>query len=347
MPTQQVKLAIQSREAGARIPARTVADRLYSLQAVLLHIGDYLTGSDFRQRGGSPAAVRNKCTLYVAEVAIGSFTAALELAPQAHATEGEAGLGEASVATLKDLVSTIESSTEVESRIDSIITDPRHRTRILADLLDVWPDEQEGLSVGMDFPGPSRSPLSPIRRLVLEGLIGRQRDSEQASVKGVLGTAHVTPGEPYIRLTGPDGNITCRMTKEQRENASRLLGRPAIVYGRAEFDSAGNVREIETVDRIEPFRELTMQRLFSGDRELVLRQPVSASIDYRDDQWVAANDDLGIVATDSDYDSCLRAFQDEFFFAWNEYGNAEDATLTVGARDLKRALRGFVHGEAP
>ena len=325
-----------------------MADRLYRLQAALLHIGDYLTGSDFRQRGGSPAAVRSKCTLYIAEVEMGSFKADLEVAtPQPQSTDGEPGLGEAAIAKLSEIISTIEESPEVESSIDSTVTDPRHRTRILTDLLEVWPDEREGLDVRMAFLGSSQSSLSPIRKLVIQGLISRQKDAEQASVKGILGTAHVTPGEPYIRLTGPDGNIRCRMTSQQRESASQLLGRPAIVLGQAEFDSAGNIREIESVDRIEPFRELTLQRLFSGEEEMVLKEPVTVSIDYSENQWIASNDDLGIVAMDPDYDNCLKEFQDEFFFAWREYGKADDSLLTVGARDLKRTLRTLVQGGVP
>jgi hypothetical protein len=345
MTPQRVELSIQSDESESRIPARTVADRLYSLQAALMHIGDYLTGSDFRQRGGSPAIVRKKCTLYVAQVAVGSFSAGLELPAQPPATDGELGLGDASVAKLRELVSTIEGPAGIESRVDAAIADPRHRTRIMKDLLDVWPDEGEGLAIQVAFPGQAQSQLTPNGRLVLEGLLARQRDAEQASVKGILGTAHVTPGDAYIRLTGPDGRITCRMTNEQQEAARRLLGKPTIVYGQAEFDSAGNVREITSVDRIEPFRELTLLRVFSGEDELVLRQSVSVGIDYAEDRWVASNDDIGIVAMEVDYDDCLRSFQDEFFFAWREYGRADDSTLTEGARELKRALLSLVQGE--
>lgn len=344
MTPQRVDLTIRSDAASEMIPARTVADRLYSLQAAVFHVGDYLTGSDFRQRGSSSGIVRRKCTLYISSVALGSFTASLDLAAQTPTTDGEPGLGEASIAKLQELVWSIEGGGGIESRVDSAVTDPRHRTRIMKDLMDVWPDESEGLQVEMGFPGQAARPLTPSGRLMLEGLLSRQRDAEQTSVKGILGTAHVTPGEKFIRLTGPDGRVTCRMTSEQQESASRLLGRPAIVYGQAEFDSAGNIREIATVDRIEPFRGLSLQRLFTGEEELVLRQPVAVSIDYRDDQWVAENDELGILAIDEDYDDCLRSFQDEFFFAWREYGNADDASLTVGARDLKRALRALVLG---
>ena len=345
MTPPRVNLVIRTSQGEEKIAARVVADRLYSLQAALLHVGDYLTGNDFRQRGGSSGVVRQKCTLFVSSVSVGSFSASLDLAPQLPTADGEPSLGEASVSKLHELISSIESPAGIESRVDEAITDPRHRTRIMKDLIEIWPDEREGLSVEMAIQGQAPRPLTQIGRLVIEGLLARQRDAEEASVKGILGTAHVTPGEKYIRITGPDGRITCRMTSEQQESASRLLGHPAIVYGQAEFDIAGNIKEIASVDRIEPFRSLTIQRLFSGEEELVLRNPVSVAIDYREDQWVAENEELGILAMDEDYDDCLGSFQDEFFFAWKEYGTADETTLTAGARDLKLALRSLVLGE--
>jgi hypothetical protein len=346
MPTRSLDLVIRTSDPGQKVQVRTVADKLSRLQTALLHIGDYLTGSDFRARGGSTELVRRKCTLFVSNVSIGSFSATLELEPAPSVTSGELGLGEEAVAKLQEIVSLVESEQEIESRVDLSVTNPRHRTRIIKDLTDLWPEERDRLAVEVSFPGEVAAPLTPTGRLVLEGLLSRQRDAEQISVKGVLGTAHVTPGEAFFRITGPDGRITCRITKEQQESAGRLLGKPTIVYGQAEFDSAGNVREITAVDRFEPFRELTLQRLFKGDTELVLRQPVSVAIDYNDDLWIAENDDLGIVAANEDYDVCLQDFQDEFFFAWEEYGRAEDSQLTVGARNLKRSLTELVLGEA-
>jgi hypothetical protein len=261
-------------------------------------------------------------------------------------TEGEPNLGEEAVAKFQEIVALVEREQDIESRVDLSITNPRHRTRIIRDLRDLWPDEREQLDVKVSFRGQEASQLTTTGRLVLDGLLYRQPDPEQVSVKGILGTAHVMPGEAFFRITGPDGRITCRITKEQQESAGRLLGKPTIVYGQAEFDSAGNVREITTVDRIEPFRELTLQRLFKEDTELVLREPVTLSIDYRDDLWVAENDDLGIVSTGEDYDACVQNFQDEFFFAWEEYGRVEDSQLTVGASNLKRLLVGLVQGAA-
>lgn len=346
MPSRSVDLVIRTSDPSQKVQVRAVVEKLDCLQAALLHLGDYLTGSDFRARGGSTELVRRKCTLYVADVRIGSFGATLELEPSMATTEGEPNLGEEAVAKFQEIVALVEREQDIESRVDLSITNPRHRTRIIRDLRDLWPDEREQLDVKVSFRGQEASQLTTTGRLVLDGLLYRQPDPEQVSVKGILGTAHVMPGEAFFRITGPDGRITCRITKEQQESAGRLLGKPTIVYGQAEFDSAGNVREITTVDRIEPFRELTLQRLFKEDTELVLREPVTLSIDYRDDLWVAENDDLGIVSTGEDYDACVQNFQDEFFFAWEEYGRVEDSQLTVGASNLKRLLVGLVQGAA-
>lgn len=208
VPAGRIGITLRSNDPAEGISARTVADRLNALQAALIHIGDYLTGSDVPQRGGSPTAVRKKCTLFIASVSLGSFTAELEVPPQPLAPDGDPGLGEASIAKLKEIVLEIEQSPDAASGIETYLTDRRHRARILGDLLNVWPDDGEKLTVEMKLPGVDSAPLSPTWRLALQGRIMRQPPAEQTSVKGILGTAHVTPGAPYIRRTGPDGRIT-------------------------------------------------------------------------------------------------------------------------------------------
>jgi hypothetical protein len=346
MPTPGLKLTIRASDPSQKVQVRAVADKLGRLQSALLHVGDYLTGNDFRTRGGSTELVRRRCTLLISEVRMGSFEATLELEPFQPTASGGPSLGEESIHKLREVVALVESENAIESKVDQSITEPRHRTRILKDLRDLWPEEEDKLDVEVGFDGAPQSRLTPPGKLVLEGLLSRQRNAEQVSVKGVLGTVHILPGDPFFRITGPDGRVTCRMSEEQREDARTWLGKPAIVYGQAEFDSAGNVRQMTSVDRIEPFRELTLQRLLRGDDELVLRIPVAISIDFRDSMWVSENEDLGIVCVSEDYDECLQNFQDEFFFAWKEYGSADDSTLTVGARDLKRALTHLVRGDS-
>ena len=310
-----------------------------------MHLGDYLTGNEFRARGGSTDYVRRRCSLFLSDVRLGSFVSTLELSPVGGTVEGGPDLGQEALAKLREVVDLVEAGEGVAPRLSGSLSDPRHRTRIIKDLREVWPEESEHVELQVSFAPTASSRLTPTGRLLLDGLLSRERDAETMQVKGVLGTAHAVPGESYVRLTGPDGNITCHITPEQLESARGLLGRPTLIFGEAEFDLAGNVREVENVARIEPFTETSLQRLFKGDRELALREPVSISIDFQGGRWVAENSDLGILCSDEDYDECLAAFQEDFFFAWDQYGAVPDSDLTLGAKDLKRALRELVEGE--
>lgn len=342
---RRFELVIRTTEPGQKVPVRLIVEKLDRLQAALIHLGDYLTGSEFRARGGSTDYVRRRCSLFLSDVRLGSFVSTLELSPVGGTVEGGPDLGQEALAKLQEVVDLVESGEEVSPRLNGSLTDPRHRTRIIKDLREVWPEESERVDLQVSFPGSDFARLTPTGRLLLDGLLSRERDAETMQVKGVLGTAHAVPGESFVRLTGPDGNVTCHITPDQLEIARSLLGRPTLVYGEAQFDLAGNVREVENVGRIEPFVETSLQRLFRGDRELALREPVSISIDFHDGRWLTENSELGISCSDEDYDECLGAFQDEFLFAWDQYGNAADSDLTVGARELKRALREIVEGE--
>jgi hypothetical protein len=134
------------------------------------------------------------------------------------------------------------------------------------------------------------------------------------------------------------------MSAEHEAAARRYLGKPVMVYGEADFDAAGNPREMVNVTKIEPFSEIQVQRIFSTDTELKLSSPLTVAVDFRDDHWVMEHEDLGIIATDSDYEKCFRDFNDEFLFVWNEYGNADEAALTSGALELKKKIISVVRG---
>ena len=255
--------------------------------------------------------MRRRCSLFLSDVRLGSFVSTLELSPVGGTVEGGPDLGQEALAKLREVVDLVEAGEGVAPRLSGSLSDPRHRTRIIKDLREVWPEESEHVELQVSFAPTASSRLTPTGRLLLDGLLSRERDAETMQVKGVLGTAHAVPGESYVRLTGPDGNITCHITPEQLESARGLLGRPTLIFGEAEFDLAGNVRKVENVARIEPFTETSLQRLFKGDRELALREPVSISIDFQNGRWVAENSDLGILCSDEDYDECLAAFQEE------------------------------------
>ena len=92
----------------------------------------------------------------------------------------------------------------------------------------------------------------------------------------------------------------------------------------------------------ESFFRFEFDRIISGNRELQLAEPITATIVSRGDICVMENKELGIISMSTDSDKCLEDFKDEVFFIWSEYGKAEDDKLTDGAKELKRRFLRYV-----
>ena len=169
------------------------------------------------------------------------------------------------------------------------------------------------------------------------------------------------PGERILDVGCGDGALTQRLVDAGAEvvgvDTSDSLLAAALERGLdvrrmdgqdlqfdAEFDAVGGVKEIVSVTRLERLHEVSFNRIFKDDRELALKSPIRAFVDFVEGMWTMENEDLGIVASGEDYESCLADFQDEFFLAWDEYAHEDDDTLTEDARLLKQRILLLVRG---
>ncbi len=327
---------------GRPIPIANAAEFLNQLQNLVNHIGDYLTGSDYRSRGHSPDFVRKRCSLVFKNVEVGSFKAQLELEDDQRVLEGYATVGEASIQTFYDLLAKVTGEGELEDSMNNMIQHPLHRSRIVEDIYKMWPDEHGVYRIKFRTPRAELLELNPGHKLTIEGLLSRFRTRKVSSVKGVLSMIEVAPKEKVIRVIGPDGRIKCIFPKEQEETAIRLLGKPVLVYGEANFDADGNVREIAEVSQIKPFSHLELLRIFSNAEELQLSQPLVVAVDYRDNMWVMENEELAVSSIAIEYEECLRDFNSAVLMVWKEYAKADNKELTKDAIELKRKILQYV-----
>ena len=255
---------------------------LEQIQSSINHIGDYLTGSDYRNRGHSPESVISRCNLIFKKIEIGSLTIEVELEDKQTALEGEA-LGEASIKKFYEIIEKISAGL-LEEDLKKMITHPLHRSRIVEDIYKIWPDENNGYIVGILAPLVQPVELKPTLKLVVEGLLSRFRTREIKSVKGILGPVQLMPNRKIMRIVGPDGQIRCYFSKEKEELAKKLIGKPVIVYGQGIFDASGNVIEITDVAQLKQFTDIELQRILFEDKEIQLLEPILIGIDYRDDR---------------------------------------------------------------
>ena len=95
------------------------------------------------------------------------------------------------------------------------------------------------------------------------------------------------------------------------------------------------------------FSQIDFYRIISDKKELRLVEPITAMIVFRENRCIMENKEIGIISVSTDYDKCLKDFNDEVFFTWNEYGKADDDKLTDDAKDLKNKILRHVRGQVP
>jgi hypothetical protein len=346
MRRRQVELVIQSSGESKNVPVAVVVEKLRQFQASITHAGDYLAGGTFRRSGPSQESVSERCALVVTKASTGSFRATLALQDTQTTLGDHETLGEEAMDRIALIANCVEEGKEVERRLGEIIPDPQHRARIIDDLCGVWPTEGERVKVSLAIAGSGVPELTPRGQLVMKGVLTNleRQGARAASVRGVLSIMSVDPSPQVLKVVGPDGSIRCTYGKEFMETAKSLIGRAATVYGEAEYDAKGQVREIVNVTKLERFDEVTIQRAFEVGRELVLKNPLPLAVEYIDGLWSMECEDIGLLATAEDYDDCLQRVQDYLFFLWDEYAQEDDSKLSPGAKKLKTRLLALVRG---
>src|SRR6266487_1711984 len=174
VPVRSFGFKIASTDAGKKVPVRTVVEKLDRLQMALIHLGEYLTGSDFRARGRAPESVRSRCALVISDVRIGSLETTLELEDPQIALGGPT-LGEEAIEKLMELAQSVEQADDVGSRLNEMLKHPLHRSRILQDLKNVWPETDGPIELELDPHDGPASKLTARGRFVLEGLVSMMK----------------------------------------------------------------------------------------------------------------------------------------------------------------------------
>ena len=90
----------------------------------------------------------------------------------------------------------------------------------------------------------------------------------------------------------------------------------------------------------QPAYLFALDHVTNGDKILSFAEPIIANVFFRDNVYSCQNEELSIVAISPKLEECIKDFEDEILFVWNEYGKDEDAKLTSDAKELKgRILR--------
>ncbi|MCW4024700.1 MAG: AbrB/MazE/SpoVT family DNA-binding domain-containing protein [Candidatus Bathyarchaeota archaeon] len=87
---------------------------------------------------------------------------------------------------------------------------------------------------------------------------------------------------------------------------------------------------------------IALDHVTAGDKILSFAEPIVANVSFRGNVYSCQNEELGIVAVSPKLEECIKDFEDEIIFIWNEYGKEDDAQLTSDAKELKRRILRFI-----
>ncbi|MFA7304595.1 MAG: hypothetical protein WC015_08845 [Methanoregula sp.] len=102
---KKIDIIIKSEKVpGAPIPAMVVAEKFQSLQNLLYVIGDFLEGKKYRTGGDFPNSVKDRFTLVVRDLKMGSVDVNLGLADAQQGLPDQATLGEQTIGLTNEVV---------------------------------------------------------------------------------------------------------------------------------------------------------------------------------------------------------------------------------------------------
>jgi AbrB family looped-hinge helix DNA binding protein len=87
---------------------------------------------------------------------------------------------------------------------------------------------------------------------------------------------------------------------------------------------------------------IALDHVTTGAKTLSFTEPLIASVSFSDNVYSCKNEELGIVAVSPKLEECIKDFEDEIVFIWNEYGKEDNTKLTNDAKELKKRILGYV-----
>ena len=164
---KKIDIIIKSEKVpGAPIPAMVVAEKFQSLQNLLYVIGDFLEGKKYRTGGDFPNSVKDRFTLVVRDLKMGSVDVNLGLADAQQGLPDQATLGEQAIGLTNEVVHIAQTEDDISAKIFERIPDEPRKFRLIQKLDHLWPDNRSLYSVDIGL-GQSR-PLHLLELMKLD-----------------------------------------------------------------------------------------------------------------------------------------------------------------------------------
>jgi hypothetical protein len=333
---KKIELTIKSiKVPGAPIPAMLVAEKFQSLQNLLYVVGDFLEGNKYRTGGDFPNSVKEKFTLVVKDLEIGSVGATLGIA------DTQSGLfpqfptfGERAIELANEIVHIAQSDNNIVEKVAEKIPDEQHAYRLIQEVDHLWPDKRSPFSVRLGFGQPRSFQLNPSRKPMIQQALRKIPESTEKTIVGRLIQIRVDK-KHECRIDTPEGEFSCHYSHEMEKAMKNYVGNVVSIIGQM---AEKNKIEISSEKSIQQLPNLPLQELNFKNRRIFLNEPILLEVQFEADEYILTNDLFQLLATASSLKLGIQGIEDELAALWDEYVEVDPDTLTQDAIDFRSKL---------
>ncbi|ACL16267.1 hypothetical protein [Methanosphaerula palustris] len=337
--TKKIELTITSTgDTNSPIPALLVAEKFQSLQNLLYVVGDFLEGNKYRTSGDFPKSVKERFTLVVRELKIGSVGATLGIA------DSQQGLfpqiptnGEKAIDLTNEIVHIAQSDDDISKKIAEKIPDEPRAHRLIQEIDHLWPDNRSPFSIQLGFGQPRSFQLNPSRKPAIQRALHKVPEATEKTIVGRLIQIRVDK-KHECRIDTPEGEFTCTYTPELEKSMKHYVGTMVGIIGQMKKN---NGIEISSEKAIEQIPHLPLQEINFKNSRIHLKEPIILDVQYDLDEYILSNEPFHLLATSSSLKLGIQEIEEELTELWNDYVEVDADTLTQDAFEFRLMLKSF------
>jgi len=326
-----------------KIPIVYVADVFQHLQNILYSIGDHLEGNEPRPKGNYPQSVKDNCSLVITGLDTGSVHAQMQIGDAQESLPGMPTLGEKSISIANNLLEIISEKGELENRdalhlqLFELINNPHRLNRILREYDSIWPDSQSKMALNFKFGKSPKLTLNPRKKEIIHSLLKKTPDEYEKQVEGRLIELRVDKKREF-KIDSPEGLIHCEYSPEIEDIIINSIGDFVRIRGTMKPKGGKFVLNIEDETSLDmlPHFEINKYKLNSIEKQL--NEPISIDIVFEGEQYIASNDELGLLVVAPSMKLANDGLQEEIAILISEYVDIKEQELTEGAKEFRKKL---------
>ncbi|MCL1810699.1 MAG: hypothetical protein FWG41_00535 [Methanomassiliicoccaceae archaeon] len=284
-----------------RVPIDVAGGVMMNIQRLLTDIGRCSVKRMLSLQGDVPKEMLFRFTLYIND-SQSTISSSADMK-----FEGPESLLNEALADLFSLLERVSGGSFDEAL--AIYNDPRCRTSIQNDL---------------------RSLLDGLGDFVLNySADGKEGSFSAAGADPGRGDECIFLGDAIGILRGSEGEMFLEMDEGSvplEYEGDLPADKPCVINGRLFLSDGGEIEKVAEVRAAEGLPCLSFDRIISVDKDLALRSPIVADIDYDKERklWILSNTPLGISLSKERLDDAILEFHDHIVFMWEVYDESSN-----------------------